>query len=183
MSVDLNYNSLHIRNYGTTCEVPNHDLAKLMYYLDCVDSLIPNIIDSEKYLDYRNYRNADSSADREKIISYALLLNPVLLIGEWIIIKDERLIPSGSNNTFYSITDDRINVHVNQEMMIRGRSVRIVNIMACQDCWIYRNYEKPMENFEKIRIRKNKICCICCSACFCCCLIIIAIIIIIVKAV
>ena len=52
MSVDLNYNSLHIRNYGTTCDVPDNDLAKLMYYLDCVDSLIPNIIDSEKYHDY-----------------------------------------------------------------------------------------------------------------------------------
>ena len=56
------------------------------------------------------------------------------------------------DNEFYQITDQRIGIHVNQEIIIGGKSVRVLKIMACNSSWLNRNYINPVENIAK-RIR------------------------------
>jgi hypothetical protein len=55
------------------------------------------------------------------------------------------LLPDSSGNKFYKITDERIGVHVSQQVMIGGRAVKVLNIMACNSSWINRNYITPLE--------------------------------------
>ena len=40
MSINLDFNSLNVEKIGRTVNVPNNDLARLMYYLNCVASVI-----------------------------------------------------------------------------------------------------------------------------------------------
>ena len=40
MSVNLNYQSLDVKPIGRTVTVPDNNLARLMYYLDCVFTVI-----------------------------------------------------------------------------------------------------------------------------------------------
>ena len=47
-----------------------------------------------------------------------------------IFILDSRLLISGFDNEFYQITDERIGIHVNEEVMIGGRVVRVLKVMA-----------------------------------------------------
>ena len=54
MSIDYQYESLDIKNFGTTVHVPDNYLAKLMYYLSCARSVIQYDIDN-KYTDQNNY--------------------------------------------------------------------------------------------------------------------------------
>ena len=53
MSASLNYQSLDVRPFGETTTVPNDDLAKLMYYLQCV-SVVIRLDGFERYTDYKN---------------------------------------------------------------------------------------------------------------------------------
>ena len=48
MSIDLGYNSLLIERTGHKADVPDNKIAKLMYYLKCIRSLLPGFFDEEK---------------------------------------------------------------------------------------------------------------------------------------
>ena len=62
------------------------------------------------------------------------------------------LVPYGSTNEFYQITDDRIGVHVNSEVVIGGRVIKVLKIMACTEDWINRYYFNPASSYSKLRI-------------------------------
>ena len=47
-------------------------------------------------------------------------------------------------NDFLKITDERIGVHVNQEIMIGGRSVKVLHIMVCKNNWLDKYYNIPI---------------------------------------
>ncbi len=53
-----------------------------------------------------------------------------------------------SNNQFYRIEDERIGIHVSQELIIGGSSVKVLKLMACNDTWLSRNYFNPIKEIE-----------------------------------
>jgi len=53
-----------------------------------------------------------------------------------------------SNNQFYKIEEERIGVHVNQELIIGGRSVKVLKLMACNNTWLSKNYYNPIKELE-----------------------------------
>ena len=64
-------------------------------------------------------------------------------------VVSSNLVPPGSTNEFYQITDDRIGVHVNSEVVIGGRVVKVLKIMACTEAWIYKFFINPAESYAK----------------------------------
>ena len=52
-------------------------------------------------------------------------------------------------NEFFNIIDERIGVHVNQETMKGGRSVKVLKIMACKNSWLNKNYYTPLKELYK----------------------------------
>ena len=56
---------------------------------------------------------------------------------------------------FYQITDDRIGVHVNSEVVIGGKVVKVLKIMACTEDWIYRYYINPAQSYNKTQLTSN----------------------------
>ena len=152
MSIDLGYNSLLIERTGHKADVPDNKIAKLMYYLKCIRSLLPGFFDEEKYKNCFDYHKYDSISftERHDIIDLALLFNPQILIKKQIIIvTDNEKLLNGMNNEFYKITDKRIGLHVNSEIFIGGKTINVMKVMVCKEYWLNKNYFQPFEPLIK----------------------------------
>ena len=144
MSATLNYNSIHVQAIGRTVTVPDNDIARLMYYLSCVDTVIRHD-QTDRLSDYENYYRL-TKAEEDLLLQLVLLFNPKIFINAGIFIVDQSLLPYNMDNEFYQITDQRIGIHVNQEIIIGGKSVKVLKIMACNTEWLNRNYINPLNN-------------------------------------
>ena len=111
MSLDMNYQSLGVKLTGSTTTVPDNELAKLMYYLDCVFAVI-QYDGAEKYTNYREYYTL-TSEEENIVLSLVCLFNPKIMVESYIFLVGPRFVPEGSSNQFYELTDNRIGIHVN----------------------------------------------------------------------
>jgi hypothetical protein len=133
MSATLGVNKVRVEAYGTTTTVPNDNIAKLMYYLDCV-LIVIEYDRNNKLTDYQHYKNLNSE-EKKAVIQLAILLNPKLFMDANIFIVSQDLLPDSSGNKFYKITDERIGIHIDEELMLAGKVVKVKNVMACNDNW------------------------------------------------
>ena len=162
MSINLDFNSLNVEKIGRTVNVPNNDLARLMYYLNCVASVIQYDEDN-KLTDYQNYHML-TKKEEDVVYGLAALFNPKIFMNAGVFILDDRLVPNNSSNQFYKITDDRIGIKVNQEIVIGGRVIRVLEVMAFKEEWINRNYYEPFERIcYKLESERKKKCCSNCN--------------------
>ena len=139
-----NFNQVKIRPFGQKTDVPKDDVAKLMYYLSCVDAVI-NYNEIDRLTDFGNY-DLLSVEDLTELFQLVLLFNPEIFVKAGIFILDESLLPVGMGNQFYEITDERIGLHVDDEILIGGRTVKVLKVMACSENWLKRNYFNPWKN-------------------------------------
>ena len=139
-----NFNRVSVKPFGERTTVPDDDVAKLMYYLSCVDTVI-NYNEIDRLTDYENYDllSVDSMTELFKLV---LLFNPKIFVDAGIFILDDSLLPYGMDNQFYEITDERIGLHVDDVIFIGGRTVKVLKVMACNESWLLRNYLRPWEN-------------------------------------
>ena len=146
MQATLGYNKTQVERTTTKAVVPQNDIAKLMYYLNCVATVLQYDI-NYRFRDYRNYFNL-TQKEKDAVVVIALLFNPEILIDCKVFILDPTLLVGEFDNEFYKITDENIGIHVNEEVMIGGRQVRVLKIMACNENWIRKNYLDPIENIN-----------------------------------
>ena len=145
MSGNYNFSRMRIQELDMyTVNVPDDDVARLMYYLSCVDTVI-DYQEIDNLSDYQNYDllTVDEMVELFKLV---LLFNPKYFVEKGIFIIDENLLPDGLGNQFYQITDERIGLHVNNEIFIGGRTVQVLKVMACNMDWLIRNYFNPWKN-------------------------------------
>ena len=146
MAVNLNYQSLDIKAVGETVTVPDHSLAKLMYYLGCVSSVI-QYNDDSRLTDYKNYYLL-TRQEEQTVLSLAALFNPKIMSSLSLFIVNPDLVPYGSGNEFYEITDQKIGVHVDSEVIIGGKVIKVLQIMACTQSWLIKNYYNPIQQYS-----------------------------------
>ena len=144
MSASLNYRSLDVRPFGETTTVPNDDLAKLMYYLQCV-AVVIRLDGFERYTDYTNYYSL-SKEDKEMILGLAIIFTPKEMISSSLFLVGSRYV-TDSENQFYELTGNTIGLHVNSEVIIGGVSRKVLKVMGCTESWLDRNYYKPISNY------------------------------------
>ena len=142
MSATLAMKNVKVRTFGEKTTVPNHEIARLMYYLNCVYSVIE--YDDNTLTDYKNY---DGLTGEEMLAVYAIakIFHPSIFINAGIFIVDQKLL-FGDANKFYEITDETIGVHVNREIMIGGKAIKVLKLMVCSDKWLSDNYFQPINN-------------------------------------
>ena len=140
MSATFAMNKVNIEAFGQKTTVPNNNIAKLMYYLDCVLTVIEYDSNS-KLTDYKNY-DLLTNEERNKVIEFAILFNPTIFIEAGIFIVKPNL---QIGNEFYKITDETIGAHVNEQIMFAGKTVRVLNVMVCDSSWMNRNYFIPLK--------------------------------------
>ena len=123
MSAIFGMNQLKVEAFGQNTTVPNNDLAKLMYYLHCISAVI-ECDDYNMLTDYEHYYNLNIDQMKE-VYKLAILFNPKIFSDAGIFIVNPALLPPGVSNKFYKITDETIGIHVNQQLLIHGRTVRV----------------------------------------------------------
>ena len=147
MSATLGMKNIKIRAFGRSTTVPNNAMAKLMYYLHCVTSVI-DIIDPV-LTDYQNYDEL-TGEQLVKVYNKATEYSPDIFLSHKIFIIDQDLLNNSLDNEFYEITDETIGIHADEEITIGGRFVKVNRIMICNNNWLSIYYYHPMSEIDKI---------------------------------
>ena len=147
MQATLGLAKTEVKREGTKANIPNNDIAKLMYYLNCLVCVLQCDDIGSKYTDYIHYYNL-TEKEKEDVIEFALIFNPKILIELNIFILDSGPLLPEYNNEFYRIEDERIGIHANEQVVIGGRSIRVLKVMVCNKQWLEQNYFTPMKNIN-----------------------------------
>ena len=86
MSATLNYNSIHVQAIGRTVAVPDNDIARLMYYLSCVGTVI-SYDQTDRLTDYEHYYRLTKN-EEELLLKLIVIFNPKIFIDAGIFIVD-----------------------------------------------------------------------------------------------
>ena len=60
------------------------------------------------------------------------------------------LLDYGDNNKFLKLTDESIGIHVDQEIFVGERYVKVLKVMVCNKKWLNRNYYEPKERTKNL---------------------------------
>ena len=147
MSATLGMKNIKIRAYGRSTTVPNSAIAKLMYYLHCVATVIDHY--DPILTDYQNY---DELTGEELVAVYAIAtkLSPDIFLNHKIFIINQDLLINSWDNQFYEITDETIGIHADEEIVIGGKVVKVLKVMACNNNWLAEDYYKPISEIDKL---------------------------------
>lgn len=94
--------NIEVEVTGTTVTVPDNNIARLMYYLHCVNSCIPGFEIPERLRRYQNYYLL-SDDDRANVVAHALLLKPEILNNEVFFLVGDNDMSELDLRLFYSI--------------------------------------------------------------------------------
>ena len=146
--------------YGTQTTVPDNDICKLSYYLNCINGLI-----QESSLEIRpeliNYRKADVlwTSKQDEIISLSLLLEPHGLLDKLFILdNDRKLLPNDYNNKFCELKEVTSLMAVSSSTFVGGQQTKIAKVMICHSDWFDNNWVKPMKRLMSNAARVKRVC-------------------------
>jgi hypothetical protein len=133
-----------VKKTGTFTTVPDADIAKIMYYLNCVCTVID--YNEGNIQRYRNYSNwADMSDEEDRLIFVlALALSPDELEDK-VFFNSPELCPD-SGNEFYEIGQVKNQLLVVRSVVIGGQQRQVKKIMAYKQSWMQNNYYQPMRS-------------------------------------
>lgn len=148
MSATLGMKNIKVRAFGQLTNIPNNAIARLMYYLDWVATVID--YHDRTLTDYQNY---DELSGEELLAVYQLAktLDPSFFLKYKIFIVDQNLL-SDADNQFYEVTHETFGVHFNEEIMIGGKTVKVLKVMACNNNWLQRYYYNPINEIDRLAL-------------------------------
>jgi len=138
---------MHIEATGTRVSVPNNNIARLMYYLSCLNSCIDFI--PEEATQYSKYHLL-SEGDKASIVALCVLVSPDLLLGKVLFpVPPGSPLLNGSSNEFYKITEasrilaaDQVGDDV---VVIDGKRVKVTKFMVLSETWLMNHYINPLK--------------------------------------
>jgi len=144
----LEHTQYTIEATGTPANVAESNIAKLMYYLNCVDNCLGRGVIPPRLTDYSNYYSL--SPDEEKaVVVLSLLLSPDELMGKVMFqVEAGNPILNNSANEFYEVKEAKsMLAGIATEaatIIVQGKKVTAVKIMVCNPRWIENNFMRPL---------------------------------------
>lgn len=126
--------------------VPNSPRGRLMYYLDCVNSLVDlgDQYDTSKLRNFE-YSHLLTDADTDVLISLCFLYAPDKL-DKHVMFQDDDL--CGDNlNKFYEVNSLRYKYQINDTVNAGEQGRRVFKVMTYKRKWLLRNWINPMHFF------------------------------------
>lgn len=138
---------LGIREFGNTVTVADDPKAKLMYYLDCICTVL-DLSDQENLNRLRDFRNYYllSEAETDALLALTFLLSPDEL-NDKVIFQDDDMC-GNSSNTFFEVSAVRSNLLVSDSVIVGGQQRHVNKIMAFKRQWLAENWQAPMLHFS-----------------------------------
>ena len=144
MCASLGFNKIRIKDDSVKTTVPDNDVARLMYYLKCVSTVL-NYKGFSQYTNYNKYYNL-SRKEVNEVIQLANLFNPVILMRAKVFIPKEDL---DTGNRFFKITDESMNFHAIRQIVIVGITTKVLSIMLFKFSWLNKNYFLPLKRLTQ----------------------------------
>ena len=136
-------NQFGFKDTSTTASVPNNDVARLMYYFDCVCTAIKyNDSDVSRYRNYANYASLTYNEIRTLLV-LCLTLSPDEFDDKVFFHSDA--LCRGDGNKFYEISQVSHQLLAVQSIVIAGRRCNVTKIMTYTMSWMQRNYFGPIQ--------------------------------------
>src|SRR5258708_7386354 len=95
--------SFNVKEYGVNTIIPDDDIARLMYYLNCVTIGVGLDILQDDIVRYKDY-NLLSPTRIAVVFKTAVELSPDVFIGKILFRDDEGEVTGSSSNNFVSIS-------------------------------------------------------------------------------
>ena len=143
-----NYQSLETQQTPHKMEIPNNKLAKLMYYLECVFTVIEKdteIIYTNCYFNY----NLISKKEELTILNLVYTFNSKVMKELNLFVIEPDLVPVDKENEFYDISDEKFKEKINSEVEIGEKSRKVLKVMACKETWFDKYYIEPIKEYQK----------------------------------
>lgn len=140
----LGFNTENITRASHMVQVPENNIAKLMYYLDVVCTLVEYNDPAMNKL--RNFTKHYTLSTNERVFLYVLCskLDPDDLVDS-VIFKDESgVLCGGSLNRIYDINQVQHRFVVSNSIVIGGQRRKVKKFMVIRPEWLRKFYFVPM---------------------------------------
>jgi hypothetical protein len=139
----LERQQFQVRDTTQVANVPNNDIGKLMYYLNCV---CYNDNDIKRYTDYSHWASLSDEED-QLVLSLALTLRPNLLIGK--VFFESDALSRDMQGRFYEIGQVRQQLVVVPSLIVAGRTCQVHRILAFKQSWLKQHYFDPINRLQQ----------------------------------
>lgn len=146
MALAFQRNEVSVEVTGQVTTVPNNDVARLMYYLNCVCTVIDcnNDAEIQRFTNYRNYYSL-SITEQAQLVVACYTFSPDVFDDKVFFQSDE--LCGDSSNEFYRINQVRHQLLASESIIIAGQVRQVNQIMTYKMQWMQNNYFGPMERF------------------------------------
>jgi len=137
-------NQIEVERFTVKVDIPNNDIARLMYYLNCVCTVIDCTDDSDirRFISYQNWQGL-SSNERNALIALCRTINPDILRNKVFFPIDALCI--NFTNEFYKINEVQNRIVAADSIIIAGRIHRVNKIMTYKQEWLQTFYYGPIQ--------------------------------------
>lgn len=136
-------NKYGFKDTSVNANVPNNDVARLMYYFNCVCSAIQyNDTDVSRYRNYQNWSYLSSEEIRVLLV-LCLTISPDVLDNKVFFHSDA--LCGNSPNRFFEISEVSNQLLAVESIVIAGRRCRVTSIMTYKMSWMHTNYINPIK--------------------------------------
>ncbi|CAF3609155.1 unnamed protein product [Rotaria socialis] len=139
----LQHNRFGFKDNSVDANIPDNDVARLMYYFNCVCSAIQyNDSDVRRFRNYRNWASL-SFEEIRVLLALCITISPDVLDGKVFFHSDA--LCGNSQNKFYEISQVSNQLLAVESIVIAGRRCRVSQIMTYKMSWMYNYYLNPVQ--------------------------------------
>ncbi|XP_046857911.1 uncharacterized protein LOC124451345 [Xenia sp. Carnegie-2017] len=141
MALAFQREQLGVQLKGDTVSVPDDPKAKLMYYLNCISTVLELDDMPSELTDFAYYYRL-TEVQTDVLLELCLLLKPDLLNDKCIFERSD--LPNGAYNKFLELSSIKTTMVATSNVMMGGRNVRVLKIMLYKPIWRRINFDEPM---------------------------------------
>jgi len=144
----ISQNEVDVKGITVSTTVPDHDVAKLMYYLSCVCTTIVCNEDEDisRFTNYTNWERL-STEEQKLLLTVCYTFSPDVFEDK--VFFHKRELCTEFSNEFYEISQARHQLTAAESIIIADRTYQVTKIMAYKMSWMQKNYLEPIQRLTR----------------------------------
>ena len=156
MAVVFSKKEVGFTDTSVSANVPDNDIARLMYYIDSITTVLGMEITKyniDRLTDYKNYYVLTND-EKETLLSLCKELSPDELNNKCIFHEDK--LCGNSPNRFLRLNSTEIAFVAAESVFVGATKVVVKEIMVYKMSWMRRNYIEPMTRMTITSTNKTR---------------------------